>query len=636
MERHQLSCLSGQAISSSKWLLIIFLLIGNFSYAHSRIDLTAGEKIKVSFSDSCDFDIVVTNPSCNPVEDGQIAVELGPNPHNDFVVQLRLSGMTIETKTGLKGDTTVTFINRGAGNYAVRVSSSNLEGGTGCECFLSAVLVSAPGFVIDSIATTDVLCNGGLNGTGQVFVSGALTPLSYEWSNGEMTQTATMLPAGLAVVTVTDANMCEVSQAAQIADQAPISYSITTLNNISCAGLSDGAAFVHNINGGVPPYSVSWNGGMPNDTSFNLPAGSNMVIVTDANGCQKNMEHTILNAQAIQANPQVDSLLCNGDNSGGIIINPTGGTNSFTYLWNTGVTSKDLSGLAADTYSVTITDGNGCTLVSSYTVTEPLVLAVDTIMQTNVNCTGLSLGNATAEISGGTMPYEIEWSNGSMQNTIVQLQPGDYFVTITDFNECIAFDGVSIIMETDPVMTGLENATISNEGTISQTFESMNTFVVFLWEVTSTTNIDTAHPSYESSGSSTDGAFSQSYSLVDRSEPGVVEILAYPRSDDCIGETLTAIFMVNADDIPAYIPDLITPNGDGANDSWQVVLPSGADPSTYTVVIYNRAGGKVYEGNMAQDWEAQNCPDGVYFYRINSSEPDTQIFEGAVTVLRRL
>ncbi|WP_190304163.1 Ig-like domain-containing protein, partial [Paenimyroides baculatum] len=115
---------------------------------------------------------------------------------------------------------------------------------------------------------------------------------------------------------------------------------------------------------------------------------------------------------------------------------PTGGTIPYTYLWNTGATGATLSNLAAGTYSVTITDTNGCTGTESITITQPAVLIATNSAQTDVSWYGGNDGSATVSVAGGTAPYTYLWSNGATGATASNLIAGTYTVTVTDANGC--------------------------------------------------------------------------------------------------------------------------------------------------------------------------------------------------------
>ena len=131
----------------------------------------------------------------------------------------------------------------------------------------------------------------------------------------------------------------------------------------------------------------------------------------------------------------VDSnVTCNGFSNGGATASATGGTAPYNYLWSNAATTASITGVVAGTYTVTISDDNGCTSTSSLTITEPTALVASTIVDSNVTCNAGSDGGATASATGGTAPYTYAWSNATTTASITGLVAGTYTVTITDDN----------------------------------------------------------------------------------------------------------------------------------------------------------------------------------------------------------
>src|SRR6185369_3784070 len=121
--------------------------------------------------------------------------------------------------------------------------------------------------------------------------------------------------------------------------------------------------------------------------------------------------------------------------------NPAGGSGGNTYLWSNGQTTQTATGLSAGTYTVTVTDNNGCSDVAMITLTEPTQLLAGTITSTdyngyNISCNGGSNGDATANPAGGSGGNTYLWSNGQTTQTATGLSAGTYTVTVTDNNGC--------------------------------------------------------------------------------------------------------------------------------------------------------------------------------------------------------
>ena len=223
----------------------------------------------------------------------------------------------------------------------------------------------------------DASCFGGNDGSIDLTVSGGTAPYTYTWSNGATTEDVSGLSAGSYTVTVTDVNACSVTVSNIIVGEPSQLTANCSPTDVSCNGGSDGAVDL-TAAGGTPPYTYAWNNGSTMQDISGLAAGSYSVVVTDANGCTATCSATVNEPTpvAIQINPS--NVSCNGGNDGAINITVSGGTPAYSYLWNNGATTEDLMNLSAGTYSVQVTDANGCTATtSSITINEPSALTAN-------------------------------------------------------------------------------------------------------------------------------------------------------------------------------------------------------------------------------------------------------------------
>ncbi|MBI3509472.1 MAG: T9SS type A sorting domain-containing protein [Bacteroidetes bacterium] len=257
-----------------------------------------------------------------------------------------------------------------AGTYSYLVTDAN-----GCTSTTN-ITVTEPTLLVVSSSATDALCNGG-NGTITVFASGGTAPYT---GTGVFSVTA-----GTYSYIVTDANGCTSSTSATVAEPTAISTSVAQVN-VSCNGGSDGSITL-TVSGGTPPYSFNWNSGTYFTQNLSgLTAGTYSGVLTDANGCTDAGIVVITEPPALVATitSATNASTCGGTD-GAIDITVTGGTPGYMYLWNTSVTTEDISGVSAGTYSNTVTDTNGCTTFISVDLTDPnppsvtLALAVDTV-----------------------------------------------------------------------------------------------------------------------------------------------------------------------------------------------------------------------------------------------------------------
>ncbi|MBA0885578.1 MBG domain-containing protein, partial [Flavobacterium undicola] len=366
-----------------------------------------------------------TNVSCNGGTNGSASVSpSGGTP--GYTYSWSPSGGTAATATGLA-----------AGSYTVTVTDAN-----GCTATRNYTITQPSAISTASGSQTNVSCNGGTNGSASVSPSGGTPGYTYSWSpSGGTAATATGLAAGSYTVTVTDANGCTATRNYTLTQPSAISTASGSQTNVSCNGGTNGSASV-SPSGGTPGYTYSWSpSGGTAATATGLAAGSYTVTVTDANGCTATRNYTITQPSAIStASGSQTNVSCNGGTNGSASVSPSGGTPGYTYSWSpSGGTAATATGLAAGSYTVTITDANGCTATRNFTVTQPSAISTATGSQTNVSCNGGSNGSASVSPSGGTPGYTYSWSpSGGTAATATGLAAGSYTVTITDANGCSA------------------------------------------------------------------------------------------------------------------------------------------------------------------------------------------------------
>ena len=322
--------------------------------------------------------------------------------------------------------------NVGAGTYTVTVSDA-----ASCSTTTSVTL-NPPGSVTLAISATDATCNGANNGSATVVATNGVQPYSYTWApSGGNAATANSLVAGTYTVTVSDVNSC--SQTAQITVAQPILLTAAIVGaNIACNGSN--SALDVTANGGTAPYSYAWNNGLGStEDPQNVTAGTYIVTVTDVNSCSTTATATITEPIALIANITATNVLCNGANDADIDLTVSGGTTPYTYSWTPALPAiQDPQNVAANSYTVTVTDANGCSTTAQTQITEPILLIL-VVSTTPASCSGAATGGIDLTVNGGQTPYSFAWSGGlPAQEDNFTVSANNYTVTVTDANDCSA------------------------------------------------------------------------------------------------------------------------------------------------------------------------------------------------------
>ena len=283
-------------------------------------------------------------------------------------------------------------------------------------------------------------CTGYTNGEATAAVTGGTAPYSYAWSNGQNGQATSNLKAGDYMVTVTDAAAKTAIKAFSVAQPAPL-IAISTQTGAACA---NNISFTGSATGGNAPYTFTWrnldNGQLINSANLTNPLRASYFLeVKDAKGCTANKVVNVNGNLAVTV--KVADVICGGMCDGAVEALVTGGATPYTYKWNyQDKTTQALTPVPGGTYTVTVTDANGCQKIATGTVFEPVEL------KANASVTGECTNSATGKVvpTGGRLPYAIKWSNGATGATAAGLTLGIYFVTVTDANGCNASAQVNV------------------------------------------------------------------------------------------------------------------------------------------------------------------------------------------------
>lgn len=354
-----------------------------------------------------------TNTSCAGASNGTI----------DFTM---LEGVPPFTFLWSNGATTEDLQNLSAGTYTLTVTSPS-----GCMQKEVVVGVDAP-TPIKPFAS-DPGCNGSSDGMielikSQIGEHGSIH-LETFWIYGMPTNKKTGLPAGNYPVMITDDYGCINAGSVSLSDPLPVMIT-GTVTNATCSGSNTGSIQV-TASGGNLSYSFKWNNGNTSDTRTSLKAGSYTATATDGLGCTVLQTFNVIQPSAISIGFSKTNILCGGANTGKITANPTGGVSPYLYSWSNGNTTKTNKNLFAGTYTVTVTDANGCTKTKTTSLSEPPPLMM------MVNQVGPNA--AMANVAGGVPPYTFQWNTIPVQTTPLAtgLLPGQpCTVTVFDMQQC--------------------------------------------------------------------------------------------------------------------------------------------------------------------------------------------------------
>jgi len=208
--------------------------------------------------------------------------------------------------------------------------------------------------------------------------------------------------------------------------------SLEGAETFNCEDMSQGAMV--EVSTIAAPYSINWSNGATTATIDDLNVGIYTAIVRDANGCVGVFEASIDTLLPIAINADVMPVLCNGESNGNIEVSVAGGHGFNSYAWSNGATTANIYGVTAGTYTLTVTDGKGCTATSQFEVAQPETLVANINHQDQI-----FYNNASVDVTveGGAFPYTYSWNNGQTTEDLDNVTAGFYEVLITDANGCL-------------------------------------------------------------------------------------------------------------------------------------------------------------------------------------------------------
>lgn len=367
-------------------------------------------------------------------------------------------------------------------NDLSRIHLYNFNSATGVWDNITVGTGSAP---INASLVTPPLCNGGSDGAIDLSVTGGNPSYSYLWSTGDTSQDISALVAGTYTVTVTDQTPCSTATNIVVTEPMPIVIA-PVATDLSCNGSGDGMVTT-NASGGTGAFTYLWSNGATTQNIDSIAAGPYMVTVTDANGCTEVDSATAAEPSAIVFADSLSLPLCNGDSNGSLLVTPSGGAGSYTYLWSTGDVTPSTGLIPTGTYSVVVTDTTGCSQTHSILLPEPAPFSVSSVA-TNPGCIGSSNGAIDLTPQGGTPAYSYLWNTGDTIEDLTGLTATVFIVLVSDANGCSDADTI-ILNNPTPISVGgtALDDTGSNNGSIDLTVSGGTPGYTYLWSNGATT-----------------------------------------------------------------------------------------------------------------------------------------------------
>ena len=495
----------------------------------------------------------------------------------------------------------------GSGSYVVTLTAS---GGGGPSI---AVAKNIHVMDVKAIMTNANTCTSSSNNataTANLSADVGVTGISYSWNTNPVATTPviTGLAAGTYIITVTAANACPAKDT--VMNPQPLSHVINKTNG-TCGNNNGIISMIES--GGTKPYTYSWLPNVSLDSmAQNLASGIYIISITDRAGCKDSAHVQIANGGGVAvAIAGKTDVTCFGEKTGSAtpIVGGSGG--NYTYQWVSGsqvYTTPSIQNVSAGVYQLTVTDFAGCSNTTTATINEPLPISISVVAQPTT-C-GLKNGSAQATVTGGTAPYQYQWSSGSNADTANNLS-GFILLNVTDKNSCKQTSPTIAINPSVPLSISLGKDIALCTGNQVKLFPGR--FISYRWNNNSTDSFLMA-------------AQTGNYSV------SVID--AY----GCKAADTVHVSAEQCRDI--LFPDAFSPDGNSLNDAFGP-LGSLSAVSDYTFKIFNRWGQPVFTStDPFKKWNGKlggiEAGSGVYVWMAEYSFDGRQrrMVKGTVVLVK--
>ena len=427
---------------------------------------------------------------------------------------------------------------------------------------------------------------------------------SFVWSNTNCSDTANVIvtakpDAGL------DATICQGATA-----------------SLNASGAGSWSALSNN-----PATTTITSVGSASTTVSGFTVAGTYGYVWTSNGCTDTADVIVNPLPTI--NPTVTNITCT--NPVGMISANATGAPTLTYNWSNSTTASNLTSVTSGPFTVTVTDGNQCSASATATIANQIVIVTATGTSTDITCYGANDGSVTLTVTP-TGQYTYSWSNGASTGSITGLGVDAYQVTVTDANGCSTTAGPFNI--TSPTLDSLSITPSDTSITLGDTVQ-LNS------------RLTGAYPSISYSWTGVSPATTTEFSCTNCAAPSVatglpndtllnIYQLVVTYNNGCTVTAFDTIKAISNDLIG--IPNAFTPNGDGKNDTFQI-MATGV--RSFSMNIYNRWGEQVFTtANINSGWDGtykgKPQPEEAYtfFFTITYLDGKSESREGSLMLFR--
>ncbi len=531
---------------------------------------------------------------------------------------------TPQTATG-PGPHTVEFTSVGQ-HPVVLTLKTNL----GCQVTaIQNVLVNSGVEVDTLVAAPD--CNGTANGKIKVAnITMGTPPYQYSWNGGPFQADSTLSNLGVGSYTliIKDANNCFTDLTIDVAERILTAEAAVT--KPLCFG-DDNGIIILNVTNGKAPVQFDWgNGFIPENVQGGFAAGTYTIQAVDAVLCEGSFEITITDNLPLLLAVDTFDISCFGANDGMTQANPSGGFGDFTYTWSDGQTAKKVNDLGPGQYSVTVHDGNKCTITGNVSILEPADVGIDLLSVVDLLCNGIPAGEINVAGTGGKGGYQYSVDGVEFVSTspLTGLSAGDYWVIVKDAAGCV--DSVMATIQQPPTL--MVTATPSDTTLELGFLVDINTFttpfgrpVTFQWT-------PTAGLSDPTSPSPTLQAI--------QNELYIVKITD---KDGCMA--LDTVRILVEKDRPIYVPNVFSPGKSERGNDYFTLFGGPAAQNIALLRVYDRWGSLIFEaldiplGESSLGWDGTYKGDEVsgvftFYASVRFIDQEQVEYKGSVTVVR--